>query len=55
MSALRPDREQTIEAICVRDAKAAGWDVIKVFKRGYPDRLFFKNRDYVWVEFKRAK
>ena len=49
---LRPTRESAVERKAVADAKAAGWLETKVHKRGWPDRLFFRKRVYIWVEFK---
>jgi len=49
---LGADRESFHEGKACQTAARAGWDNIKVLKRGWPDRLFWKNRAYLWVEFK---
>lgn len=51
-------REVSVETASVTLAKAAGWWEIKIVlanRDGYPDRLFFKDGRYVWIEFKRPK
>jgi len=50
---ITPLRESAIEAKAVRAAHAAGWRQIKVGLNGWPDRLFWRDRVYCWVEFKR--
>ena len=53
----RQELEARIEARAVRWARRNGWIVLKqggpFNPSGYPDRLFFKNGIYVWIEFKR--
>ncbi len=48
-----PLRESSVEAKAVRLAGDAGWRTIKVGVDGWPDRLFWRDRVYCWVEFKR--
>lgn len=50
---LRPPRESTIEAKACAAAAKIGWAEIKVQRRSWPDRQFFKQGRHVWVEFKR--
>ena len=56
---MKPVRlESSIERAAVRKANLKGWSSIKVnsrYYKGYPDRLFWKNNVYVWVEFKGPK
>lgn len=47
--------EAAIEKQCVKLAEDAGWFVRKVTwpgRRGAPDRVFIKDGQTVWVEFK---
>jgi hypothetical protein len=51
-------KEVSVETKAVVRAKAAGWWELKIIsanRDGYPDRLFFKDDRYVWIEFKRPK
>ena len=50
--------ESSIERTSVKKAKLRGWASKKNtgrFNKGDPDRLFWKEGRYVWIEFKRAK
>ena len=51
--ALRPPLESYEEAKACAAAAKAGWSNVKILRRGYPDRLFWRNRVYVWIEMKR--
>ena len=53
---LRPrDRlESADEADLRKWALADGWEVIKVGREGWPDRVFIKGGLHVWIELKRA-
>jgi len=48
--------ESSIERASVNKAKARGWSSQKNlsrFERSKPDRLFWKDGRYVWIEYKR--
>ena len=45
-------KESSIEQAACRKAKAAGWLPIKLGQSGMPDRLFVKDGEAVFIEFK---
>jgi hypothetical protein len=49
----RQDRETPVEQKTCEYAKADGWENRKMGQNGDPDRLFWKDNVYVWIELKR--
>lgn len=49
---LFPGRESHHERRAIAEAEKRGWGQIKVLKRGWPDRMLFRQGRCVWVEFK---
>ena len=50
--------ESSVEKASVLQAKSIGWSSVKIngpYKKGWPDRLFWKEGRFVWIEFKRPK
>ena len=49
--------ESQIERVSVIAATKAGWSNTKIegsyYRTGFPDRLFWKDNNYVWIEYKR--
>lgn len=50
---LFPDRESHHERRAIAEAEKRGWGQVKIQKRGWPDRLLFRQGRCVWVEMKR--
>ena len=53
MTGLFPDRETHHETRAIAEAEQRGWGQVKIQKRGWPDRLLFRNGRCVWLEMKR--
>jgi len=46
-------KESQIEKTAVEHAVAAGWDNLKIGFDGWPDRLFWRQGVFVFIEYKR--